>query len=187
MEQVITGDSASYEVHFLNSYDPRHGFTVMSVNPDTYYEFRTPVGFLETHTIVTDESGATIVTFNWFGPHALGTMTWPGPPPRQVHMGELVMSHQSMPDSRAFVCEGPDNVVRRFWWRRLEQGHYDLYVAAVPAVCIGIFRKHHPPEQLAVGDNYATLYFSFLHRPLLVNALLALSLNRWLDSQDGLQ
>jgi hypothetical protein len=62
-----------------------------------------------------------------------------------------------------------------------------LYAAPEPAVCIGLFRKHNPPEQLAVGDNYATFFFSFLHRPLLVNALLALSLNRWLDSQDGLQ
>jgi hypothetical protein len=60
-----------------------------------------------------------------------------------------------------------------------------LYAAAEPVVCIGLFRKHHPPEQLTVGDNYATFYFRFLHRPLLVNALLALSLNRWLDSQNG--
>ena len=62
-----------------------------------------------------------------------------------------------------------------------------LYAAPEPAVCIGLFRKHHPPEQLAVGDNYATFFFNFLHRPLLVHALLALSLNRWLDSQDGPQ
>jgi hypothetical protein len=52
MAQVVTGDSANYEVHFLHSDNPRHGVTVMSVNPHTYYEFRTPIGFLETHTIV---------------------------------------------------------------------------------------------------------------------------------------
>lgn len=51
MEQVIPGYEC-YDVHFLHSDDPRHGFTVMSVNPDTYFEFRTPIGFLETHTIV---------------------------------------------------------------------------------------------------------------------------------------
>jgi hypothetical protein len=28
--------------------------------------------------------------------------------------------------SRAFACEGPDNVVRHFWWRRLEGGNYDV-------------------------------------------------------------
>lgn len=28
--------------------------------------------------------------------------------------------------SRAFVYEGPDNVERRFWWRRLEGGNYDV-------------------------------------------------------------
>jgi len=187
MEQVVASEFANYEVHFLFSDDPRHGFTVMSVNPPTFYEFQTPIGLRDTHTMVTGDGGAPIVTFNWFGPNALGTMTWPGPPPRQVHMGELVMPHQSMPDSRAFVCEGPDNVVRHFWWRRLEGGNYDLFAAREPAVCIGLFRKHHPPEQLEVGDSYATFFFNFLHRPLLVNALLALSLNRWHDSQDGPQ
>jgi hypothetical protein len=60
-----------------------------------------------------------------------------------------------------------------------------LYAAHEPAVCIGLFHTHHPPERIEVGDNYATFSFSFLHRPLLVNALLALSLNRWLDSQVG--
>jgi hypothetical protein len=52
MEPVVTGDFANYEVHFLNSDDPRHGFTVMSMNPPTYYEFQTPIGFRETHTMV---------------------------------------------------------------------------------------------------------------------------------------
>jgi len=55
MEQVVNGDSVNYEVHFLNSGDPRHGFTVMSMNPPTYYDFRTPDGFLGTHTIVRDD------------------------------------------------------------------------------------------------------------------------------------
>lgn len=52
MEPVAAGDLANYEVHFLNSDDPRHGFTVMSMNPLTHYEFQTPIGFRETHTIV---------------------------------------------------------------------------------------------------------------------------------------
>ena len=51
-EQVVPGYEFSYDVHFLHSDDPRHGFTVMSMNPETYFEFRTPIGFLETHTIV---------------------------------------------------------------------------------------------------------------------------------------
>ena len=118
MAQVIAGDPVNLEVHFLHSDNPRHGFSVMSVNPLTYYDFQTPIGFRETHTIVrtdppslpqatcycthphilqvTDDSGATIVTFNWFGPSALGTMTWPGPPAHEAHMGDLVMPHHSM-------------------------------------------------------------------------------------------
>ena len=52
MEQVVTGDSAFNEVHFLHSDDPRHDFTVMSMNPPTYYEFRTFISLGATHTTV---------------------------------------------------------------------------------------------------------------------------------------
>jgi hypothetical protein len=63
-----------------------------------------------------------------------------------------------------------------------------LYAAHEPDVVrIGLFRKHRPPEELSVGLNYATFYFVFLHGPLLLNALLALLLNRWLDFEDGPQ
>jgi hypothetical protein len=63
-----------------------------------------------------------------------------------------------------------------------------LYTGHEPDVVrIGLFRKHRPPEELSVGDNYATFYFGFLHEPLLFNALLALSLNRWLDFENGPQ
>ena len=130
MEQDhVAGDPVNYEVHFMHSDNPRHGFRVMSMNPLTFYDFQTPVGFLETHTIVrgdssalpfpfkyllltsqptlfycfthnqvTDISGATVVTFNWFGWGALGTMTWPGPPIHEEHMGVLVMPQESMPE-----------------------------------------------------------------------------------------
>jgi hypothetical protein len=62
-----------------------------------------------------------------------------------------------------------------------------LYAIHDSEVVIGLFRKHQPPEELSVGDNYATFYFRFSHGPLLLHALLALSLNRWLDSQAAAQ
>ncbi|KAI9511319.1 hypothetical protein F5148DRAFT_356561 [Russula earlei] len=99
MAHLIEGEPANFEVHFLHSADPRHGFCVMSTNPLVYYEFRTPVGFLSTHTIVSDASGATLVIFNWFGPSALGTMTFLGPPAREAHMAELVMPIRSFPEA----------------------------------------------------------------------------------------
>jgi hypothetical protein len=52
MAHAIDGEAANFEVHFLHSDHPRDGFHVMSVNPLVYYEFRTPTGFLSTHTIV---------------------------------------------------------------------------------------------------------------------------------------
>lgn len=54
MAHVIASDPANLEVHFLHSDDPRDGFCVMSTNPSVYYEFRTPIGFLSTHTLVRD-------------------------------------------------------------------------------------------------------------------------------------
>lgn len=76
-----------------------------------------------------------------------------------------------------------------FWdiFRVVGLNFLQLYAADGPDVCIGLFRRHNPPEELAVGDSYATFFFSFLHPPLLLNALLALSLNRWLDFQGGPQ
>jgi hypothetical protein len=32
----------------------------------------------------------------------------------------------SFGSSRSFLCEGPDRVVRMFWWRRLPEGDYDV-------------------------------------------------------------
>jgi hypothetical protein len=52
MEHLVDGVPANFEVHFLHSDHPRHGFRVMSTDPLVYYEFATPVGFLSTHTIV---------------------------------------------------------------------------------------------------------------------------------------
>lgn len=49
---LIDGEAPNFEVHFLHSDHPRDGFHVMSVNPLVHYEFRTPIGFLSTHTIV---------------------------------------------------------------------------------------------------------------------------------------
>ena len=55
-----------------------------------------------------------------------------------------------------------------------------LYAAHEPDVCIGLLGKHYPPEENSVDDIYAA-FFKFVHRPLLLNALLASSLSRWLD------
>ena len=55
MMHLIDGEPANFEVHFLYADHPRDGFCVMGVDPLVYYEFRTPIGFLSTHTIVRRE------------------------------------------------------------------------------------------------------------------------------------
>ena len=108
---------ANLEVHFLHSDDPRDGFHVMSTNPLVFYSFRTPVGFLLTHTIVRarpsllaacvseslgnviqvdNASGVTVAMLNWTGLSALGTITWPGTSKSETHMCDLVAPFPSM-------------------------------------------------------------------------------------------
>ncbi len=50
--------------------------------------------------------------------------------------------------SRAFVCEGSDNVVRRFWWRRLERGDYDVSHSMLPCLPLA---AHPPLVSIAFG------------------------------------
>ncbi|KAI0003347.1 hypothetical protein BJV74DRAFT_526037 [Russula compacta] len=202
MTHVINGEPANFMVHFLHSDHPRHGFWVMSTTPHVHYEFQTPFGLATTHTMVTTRNGTIVATFDWIGPSAPGTVTWLGPPAHRDHMCELVRPCNAMENplpplflikltpssSREFSCEGPDHNPRRFWWHRLQRNgryyDYDLYAAHEPEdVCIGLFRQHERPEVLDIGINYATFYFSFWHESLLLHALLALSLNRWFDSQ----
>ena len=52
MPHLVDGEPANFEVHFLYSDNPRDGFCVMGVDPLVHYEFRTPLGFLSTYTIV---------------------------------------------------------------------------------------------------------------------------------------
>jgi len=52
MAHVIDGNTTNFEVHFLHSGHPRHGFCIMSMDPVVYYEFQTPIGLLSTHTLV---------------------------------------------------------------------------------------------------------------------------------------
>ncbi|KAI0259942.1 hypothetical protein BC834DRAFT_590358 [Gloeopeniophorella convolvens] len=192
MAQSIVDPPLNFEVHFLDSEDPRHGCRVMSTAPFVFYTFDTPIGFLDTHTTISgmirvDAEIVPFATFNWFGSSAIGTMTitWPGTPPHNAHMGELVASMgPTMPNCRRFRSHGPDGLAHDFWWHRLPNGDYDLYCE--PGTRIGVFRRARPLEHIPnVGDIFATLWYSFQHPPLLLKAILALCLNRWLDLQEG--
>ncbi|KAH9038983.1 hypothetical protein EDB85DRAFT_363811 [Lactarius pseudohatsudake] len=204
---------ANKEVHFLHSDDPRDGFHVMGTDPLVFYSVMTPVGFLTTHTIVNDASGTTVATLNWTGSSALGTCDQAGVHPEGglTWATSSRLSHPRQTPARFFVkaptasCAPFGGVVTpptasydvRHDFLRPSDQHYqgpfcidDLPMgccsftsANEPDVCVGLFRMHRPPEQLSVGDNYATLYFVFLDEPLLLHALLALCLNRWLDRE----
>jgi hypothetical protein len=42
--------------------------------------------------------------------------------------------------SRGFLCEGPDRIIRRFWWRRLDGGgDYDVSSVSFVSLCSSPF------------------------------------------------
>lgn len=74
--------------------------------------------------------------------------------------------------SRAFVCEGPDNEVRRFWWRRLEWGNYDVSHSTSPFLPSRLTRPLCPS---LLGLFFAVVgHFSCSYTPLM-NLLLCAS------------
>ncbi|KAL5533027.1 hypothetical protein ACEPAF_4803 [Sanghuangporus sanghuang] len=82
--------------------------------------------------------------------------------------------------SRAFFLNGA-----KFEWRRLreDQLNYDLYHAPQnqngPGVRIASFRT--VDQATPLGPAHGFLQYNFVQPALLLEALLALSLNRWLD------
>ena len=38
--------------------------------------------------------------------------------------------------TRGFLCESPDQIIRRFWWRRVEHGNYDVGPVFCPATAM---------------------------------------------------
>jgi hypothetical protein len=72
--------------------------------------------------------------------------------------------------SRAFVCEGPDTVVRRFWWRRLEGGDYEVSHSISPYVPLAAYA---PLVSIALGLFLLLLGIFFGSYTLLLNLLCA--------------
>lgn len=88
-------------------------------------------------------------------------------------MSHLVLPGMT-PNARMFLSDGA-----RFEWRRCYDDHdsYDLYAA--PNKHIAAFRRY--AQATPVGPSHGVLHYTFSHDILLLEALLALCLNRWID------
>ncbi|EJD05953.1 uncharacterized protein FOMMEDRAFT_153301 [Fomitiporia mediterranea MF3/22] len=119
-----------------------------------------------------------VAIFDWSADSYLGLCTVKN---RQPFPMAMLVLPGSTASARAFFLNGS-----KFEWRRTrdDQLGYDLYhvpqnAHGQPPVRIAFFRTVDQPTPL--GPAHGFLQYTFVQPPLLLEALLALSINRWMD------
>ncbi|VDB99952.1 unnamed protein product [Peniophora sp. CBMAI 1063] len=191
-------------VHFGGGPDPRHNAFIIGQSPtgnDLYIAFDTPPSrydgrvVTQVHRAVnananTSGGGEVFAELRWFGT-ALGTFTSrtrQGEP----HMGQLADITNRPEGTRAFLSTGDDGVQANFAWIRVldptgtatgTRFSYDL-VHEPSHVPIGYYRYHGPQVSATGVTTFATFEYNFGSDGLLVDAMLALCINRFLDGMN---
>jgi len=169
---MTTKPSTSFFIlYFTGKDDPRDCIIMGEDTKPVYIEFQTPNCYVpDVRTTVYRNNGESVAFLDWtMGVH-LGRATIGS---KQLPMSELVRPGQ-FSNSRIFVsCDG-----RCLEWRRCtdDRNSYDLYYANTK---IAIFRRF--PQPTPVGPSHGYVQYTFKNDLLLIEALIALSLNRWLD------
>ncbi|KAI6036067.1 hypothetical protein BKA83DRAFT_12310 [Pisolithus microcarpus] len=143
-----------YLVFFTGRDDPRDCMIIGEDEKHVFFEFET------TDMYFSDRQPA--VALHWAGGH----------PGLEIPIERLIMPGSS-PLDRRFVSATDDRV---YEWRR---SYEDPTSYEGPNAQIAIFHKfqHSTP----VGMSHATLQYCFTDALLLLEALVTLNLNRWLD------
>ncbi|KAI0064104.1 hypothetical protein BV25DRAFT_1990278 [Artomyces pyxidatus] len=170
-----------YELHFIgNRLDPRHGFTIMGA-PDIYLRFDTPEGQLDPFRTSIWSLDREVAWFDWtLRGSAPGTVTIVDPP-RRFHMHDIAFVTGHPSHSRAFYSAShPTLPSHMFQWLRYARDTYELYTDSW--ILIGAFRMSPVDEVIDAGPLFASFSYNFHWRdPLLMDAMLALSIHRFLD------
>ena len=117
-----------------------------------------------------------VATFEWsMGGTELGLATIYG---RSLPMTQLVMP-TTQPNARMFTAVDG----RIYSWRRMQQDPNSYELIAAPGHQIGIFRRF--DQETPVGPSWGTFQYIFTDPMLLLESLMALNLNRWLDGTYG--
>ncbi|KAH0827011.1 hypothetical protein J3R83DRAFT_4680 [Lanmaoa asiatica] len=163
-----------FEIFFTGRDDPRDG--CMIIGEDTrpvFFEFETallPSSTTRT-TIFSDRNP--VAAFDWDGDgNSLGVATIGD---RVFPMEHLVLPGSS-PNARRFqAADG-----RFYEWRRSyrDPRYYELY-AGPNTPPIAVYRQF--PQATLIGPTHGTLEYNFTDGLFLLEILLALNLNRWLD------
>jgi len=165
--------TTTYDLFFTGRDDPRCCIIIGEDTKPIYLCFETPERGItpNTRTMVYRNNKDVVASFEWSPGNHLGSAT--------IGTRQLPMSHLVLPGSannaRSFVSADG----KRFEWRQCRDNpcSYDLY--AVPNIRIAAFRRYAQPT--VVGPSHGLLQYTFNHDALLVESLLALCLNRWID------
>ncbi|KAL5511530.1 hypothetical protein ACEPAH_4747 [Sanghuangporus vaninii] len=172
--------SPPYDLYFTASptANPRQCIILGEDVEPIFYRFETPEVFMTNkRTTVYRNQDEMVAVFDWSTDLYLGLCTIKD---RQPFAMAMLVLPGSTPSSRAFFLNGA-----KFEWRRLreDQLNYDLYHAPQnqngPGVRIASFRT--VDQATPLGPAHGFLQYNFVQPALLLEALLALSLNRWLD------
>ncbi|KAG1782780.1 hypothetical protein EV702DRAFT_1176955 [Suillus placidus] len=156
----------SFEIYFTGRDDPRNGCIV--IGEDTkpvFFEFETQ---LEQATPNFNRSP--VAALDWLN-GGLGVATIGD---REIPMAHLVQQGSSTSARRFPSADG-----RQYEWRKCHADPRSYELFSGPNTRIAKFQKL--SQATPIGPSHGTLQYSFSHDLLLLEALVALNLNRWLD------
>ncbi|KAK0210576.1 hypothetical protein DFS33DRAFT_1370995 [Desarmillaria ectypa] len=163
----------TYDLFFTGRDDPRSCVIIGEDTKPIYLCFDTPERSIapSIRTTVLSNNKDLVASFDWSPGNHLGRVT--------IGKRQIPMSHLVRPGSRQNARSFVSSDGRQLEWRKCpnDPTSYDLYVA--PNFQIAAFRRY--VSSTAVGPTHGLLQYKFNHDTLLVEALLALALNRWID------
>ncbi|GLB35397.1 hypothetical protein LshimejAT787_0209620 [Lyophyllum shimeji] len=164
----------TYTLFFTGRDDPRCCDIIGEDTRPVYFCFETPERAMmmpNVRTTLYRNNKEACARFEWSPGNHLGSATIGS---RQLPMSHLVLPGSST-NARAFVSADG----KKFEWRQRRDNStsYDLYSSQ--NVQIAAFRRY--SQTTFVGPSHGFLQYTFNHDLLLVEALLALCLNRWID------
>ncbi|KAI9570420.1 hypothetical protein HD554DRAFT_2018200 [Boletus coccyginus] len=165
-----------FTIYFTGKDDPRDGCIVIGEDEKpVFFEFETALlsSCLTRTTVRICSDRRPVAAFDWSANgDSLGVATIGD---REVPMEHLVLPSSS-PNARRF--QAADD--RFYEWRRSyrDPKSYELY-AGPDTPPIAAYR--HFPQATPIGPSHGTLEYSFTDGLFLLQVLLTLNLNRWLD------
>ncbi|OAX39193.1 hypothetical protein K503DRAFT_104550 [Rhizopogon vinicolor AM-OR11-026] len=163
--------SPPFEIYFTGRDDPRDCIIIGEDMQPVFFEFETQCLSPSTVRTTISSNRNPVAAFDWGANGAsLGVATIGN---REIPMAQLVQP--GSPGARRFTSADGN----LYEWRRCHSDPRSYELFAAPNMKIAFFRWF--SQQTPIGPSHGTLEYSFSHDLLLLEALLALNLNRWLD------